>query len=128
MYRPVVPVYARFLDWAISAFQSISRNSEGHVESVQPIKCMIFILICNNNKYIKSAMPVPMHWLLITDDTLKNQWVTDPVNILQTEINILVWKDSAQKIQKANNLKVFWSRKSKGYKQDNKHLNKITNI
>ena len=32
---------------SISAFQSISRNSEGHVERVQPIICMIFILICN---------------------------------------------------------------------------------
>ena len=48
VYRPVVPVYTQFLDWSISAFQSISRNSEGHVESVQPIKCMIFIPICNN--------------------------------------------------------------------------------
>ena len=48
MYRPVVPVYTWFLDRSISAFQSISRNSEGHMESVQPIKCMIFILICNN--------------------------------------------------------------------------------
>jgi hypothetical protein len=34
VYRPVVPVYTRFLDQSISAFQSISRNSEGHVESV----------------------------------------------------------------------------------------------
>ena len=42
MYRPVVPVYTRFLDW------SILRNSEGHMESVQPIKYMICILICNN--------------------------------------------------------------------------------
>ena len=41
-----------FLDRSISAFQSISRNSEGHVESVQPIKCMIFILICNNDLYL----------------------------------------------------------------------------
>jgi hypothetical protein len=41
VYRPVVPVYTQFLDWSISAFQSISQNSEGHVESVQPIKCMI---------------------------------------------------------------------------------------
>jgi len=46
VYRPVAPVYTRFMDRSISAFKSISRNSEGHVESVQPIKCMIFILIC----------------------------------------------------------------------------------
>ena len=52
MYRPLVPVYAQFLDRSISVFQSISRNSEGHVESVQPIKCMIFILICKINIYI----------------------------------------------------------------------------
>jgi len=52
VYRPVVPVYTRFLDRSISAFQSISRNSEGHVESVQPIKCMISILICNNMFFI----------------------------------------------------------------------------
>jgi hypothetical protein len=31
VYRPVVPVYTQFLDWSISAFQSISQNSEGHV-------------------------------------------------------------------------------------------------
>jgi hypothetical protein len=37
VYRPVVPVYTQFLDRSISAFQSISRNSEGHVESVQPM-------------------------------------------------------------------------------------------
>jgi hypothetical protein len=55
VYRPVVPVYTRFLDRSISAFQSISRNSEGHVESVQPIKCMIFILICNNKIYSSVA-------------------------------------------------------------------------
>jgi hypothetical protein len=30
---------------------SIPVYSEGHVENVQPIKCMIFILICN--KYNK---------------------------------------------------------------------------
>ena len=47
MHRPVVPVYTRFLDQSISAFQSISRNSEGHMESVQPIKSMLFILICS---------------------------------------------------------------------------------
>ena len=51
MYRSVVPVYTRFLDPSISAFQSISRNSEGHVESAQPIKCMIFIVICNKYFY-----------------------------------------------------------------------------
>ena len=52
VYRPVVPVYARFLDRSISAFQSISRNSEGHVGSVQPIKCMIFILTFNKTVYM----------------------------------------------------------------------------
>jgi hypothetical protein len=46
-YGLVVPVYTGFLDQSISASQSVSRNSEGHVESVQPIKCMLFILICN---------------------------------------------------------------------------------
>jgi len=34
-------------DPSISATQSVSRNSEGHMESVQPIKCMLFILIFN---------------------------------------------------------------------------------
>ena len=47
MYRPVAPVYIRFMDQSILAFQSVSRNSEGHVESVEPIKCMFFILMCN---------------------------------------------------------------------------------
>ena len=46
-------VFALLLDRSISAFQSISRNSEGHMESVQPIKCMIFILISNNICYYK---------------------------------------------------------------------------
>ena len=32
---------------SILAFQSVSRNSEGHVVSVEPIKCMFFILMCN---------------------------------------------------------------------------------
>jgi hypothetical protein len=32
---------------SISASQYVSRNGEGHVKSVQPFKCMIFILICN---------------------------------------------------------------------------------
>jgi hypothetical protein len=32
---------------SISASQSLSRNGDGHVKSVQPIKCMLFILICN---------------------------------------------------------------------------------
>jgi len=35
------------IDRSISASQSVSRNSEGHVDSVQPMKCMLFILICN---------------------------------------------------------------------------------
>ena len=35
-------------DRSISACQSVSRNGEGHVKSVQPIKCMLFILIFNN--------------------------------------------------------------------------------
>jgi hypothetical protein len=47
-YTPVAPIYIRFLDRSISASQSVSRDSEGHVESVRPIKCMLFILICNN--------------------------------------------------------------------------------
>ena len=47
MYRPVAPVYTRFMGQSILAFQSVSRNSEGHVESVEPIKFLFFILICN---------------------------------------------------------------------------------
>ena len=42
MYRPVAPVYIRFMGQSILAFQSVSRNSEGHVESVEPIKCIFF--------------------------------------------------------------------------------------
>jgi hypothetical protein len=40
-----------FLDRSISATQSVSRNSKGHMESVQPIKCMFFILIFNKCIY-----------------------------------------------------------------------------
>jgi len=47
VYRPVASIYTRFLDQSISVSQSASRNNEGHVESFQPIKCMLFILICN---------------------------------------------------------------------------------
>ena len=43
-----VQVYAKFLDRSISATQSVTRNSEGHMEGAQPIKCMLFILIFNN--------------------------------------------------------------------------------
>ena len=34
LYRPVAPVYTRFLDRSISVSQSVSRNSEGQMESV----------------------------------------------------------------------------------------------
>ena len=44
----VAPVNTLFLDRSISASQSVQRNSKGHVESVQPMKCMLFILMCNN--------------------------------------------------------------------------------
>jgi hypothetical protein len=47
IYRPVAPVNTRFLDQSISATQSVSRNSEDHMESIQPIKYMLFILIFN---------------------------------------------------------------------------------
>ena len=56
MYRPVVPVYTRVLDQSISSFLSISRNSEGDVGNVQPIKCMIVILICNAYIYINRSL------------------------------------------------------------------------
>jgi hypothetical protein len=51
VYRPVAPVYTWFLDRSISATQSVSWNSEGHMESVQTIKCMLFILIFNKYDY-----------------------------------------------------------------------------
>jgi hypothetical protein len=35
------------IDRSISASRSVSQNSEVHMESVQPIKCMLCILICN---------------------------------------------------------------------------------
>ena len=56
VYRPVAPVYALFLDRSISATQSVSRNSEGHMESVQPIKCMLFILIFNKHIYCRQIL------------------------------------------------------------------------
>jgi hypothetical protein len=58
MYRPVAPVYNTVFGpvlSSISASPSVSWNSESHMESVQPIKCMLFILICNNSIYIFSA-------------------------------------------------------------------------
>ena len=61
MYKAVAPVYTQFLDRSISATQSVSRNSEGHIESVQPIKCMLFILIFNNTEYINTSECVRFH-------------------------------------------------------------------
>jgi hypothetical protein len=37
MYRPVAPVYTRFLDWSISASQSVSRNIEFEITRVNCI-------------------------------------------------------------------------------------------
>ena len=65
VYRPVAPVYTRFLNRSISATQSVSRNSEGHMEGVQPIKCMLFILIFNNIFYGAQVgiFPLKIVWL-----------------------------------------------------------------
>ena len=51
MYRPVTPVYTRVFDRSISTIPYVSRNSEGQMESVQPIKYMRFILIFNKYSY-----------------------------------------------------------------------------
>jgi len=67
VYRPVVPVYSRFLDRSISEFQSISRNSESHVESVQPIKCMIFILICNKIEILETDNKEDVKYIMYVD-------------------------------------------------------------
>ena len=40
-----------YIDWSISASHSASQNSEGHMESVQPIN-ILFILICNNTRLL----------------------------------------------------------------------------
>ena len=47
-HRPVAPVDTQFTDRSISAIQSVMRNSEGHMESFQPIKYMLFIRIFNH--------------------------------------------------------------------------------
>ena len=47
---PVFSVYTRFFYRIISAPQSVSWNCEGYVGSVQPIKCMLYILICNRKR------------------------------------------------------------------------------
>lgn len=54
MYRPVAPVYTRFLDRSISASQSVSRNSDGHMESVQQIKRRMHFSITRYLKVNKS--------------------------------------------------------------------------
>ena len=38
--------------YPISASQAVSRNSAGHVEGTQPIKCMFFILICQQSSFL----------------------------------------------------------------------------
>ena len=94
MYRPIVPVYTRFLDRSISAFQSISRNSEGHVESVQPIKCMIFILICNNLFYyvlireISDIISIMLDIIRIIYDIIRI--MLDIIRIISVIISIIV--------------------------------------
>jgi len=80
VYRPVVPVYTQFLDRSISAFQSISRNSEGHVESVQPIKCMIFILICNKYLYTEKVL-----------ELFKSSLPLFEVQMRQTQCRLKAW-------------------------------------
>jgi len=62
------------INWSILASQSALRNNEGHMESVQPIKCMRFILICNNTKVQCTCLQslignvtsiyVPFHWFV----------------------------------------------------------------
>jgi len=68
-------------------------------------------------------MAVLIHWLLggwHHRGLIVHQRVTDPINILQTKMNILVWKDSNnQTIQKS-----FGARKATGSKQDSLHLNR----
>ena len=49
--RAEAPVYTRILDRSISTSQYVSRNSEGHMENVQPIISLLFILICNNSNF-----------------------------------------------------------------------------
>ena len=44
------PVYTRCCTGLLQQCQSVSRNSEDYMESVQSIKCMLFILICNKYK------------------------------------------------------------------------------
>jgi hypothetical protein len=56
--RAEAPVYTRILDRSISTSQYVSRNSEGHMENVQPIISLLFILICNNSNFnTKSVFP-----------------------------------------------------------------------
>jgi hypothetical protein len=52
VYKTCSTILYTVLDRSISATQSVSRNSEGHMESVQPIKCMLFILIFNKLELI----------------------------------------------------------------------------
>jgi len=75
MYRTVAPVYTRFLDRSISATQSVSRNSEGHMESVQQIKCMLFILIFNKQKISTSQYLCTLHINLLKITCLLNIYI-----------------------------------------------------
>ena len=46
------------IDLSISdsiTWRSVSCNSERHMKSIQPIKCMLFILICNKYYYMKKS-------------------------------------------------------------------------
>ena len=59
--QSVYPVIALYV--SILASQSVSRNSEGHMMSVQPMKCMFFILICNIHVYLESLNLNQMQYL-----------------------------------------------------------------
>ena len=49
-------VYPVILSVSISAPQSVSRNSEGHMKSVQPMKCMLFILCGRTGTMAETTM------------------------------------------------------------------------
>ena len=73
VYRPLRPVYTRFLDW------SISRDSEGHVESVQPIKCMIFISSPSQRQC--ELLPLGVHRLLTFHILIFSSETAKPIDL-----------------------------------------------
>jgi hypothetical protein len=77
LYKLVAPVYTQFLDRSISATRSVSQNSEGHMESVQPSKCKQYMgtdKVIFAKVYVRFYLFLKLQFLLRFLDSLKKNY------------------------------------------------------